>query len=150
MNLKSHGQDQIRANFGPISNIHSPSYHTGSQEGWGEDWTEDMSPAAPFCSTCSTSILGRIQIKGLHANGIKHVFIALNESQGEPNKSSKAKLLLLPPGGLWKWPGYLKAFGHEKMFQVYVDPLPNPILNNNQIYKQIYFQNELLVWHWTA
>lgn len=46
------------------------------------------------------SILGPIQIKGLCANGIKHVFIALNESQGEPNKSSKAKLLVLPPDGL--------------------------------------------------
>jgi len=46
------------------------------------------------------SILGPIQIKGLCANGIKHVFIALNESQGEPNKSSKAKLLVLLPGRL--------------------------------------------------
>lgn len=72
--------------------------------GRGMYWTADMSPAAPPWSTCSMSILGPIQIKGLHANDIKHVFIAFNESQGETNKSSKAKLLLLPPGGLWKWP----------------------------------------------
>jgi len=83
------------------------------------------------------SILGPIQIKGLRANDIKHVFIAFNESQGErqinPQRLICYCCLLVgcesDQDVTEKWTLTNKHW----TFFFYIVPVPNPILNNNQI-----------------